>query len=188
MDGGRLAAKALAEATGGKANVLIVTYSMHAMTQIRRMEGFNEALAAYPEMVVVDTIADMGSSILLQTELERVFEEHPEIDAIFSCGASGSEGLGKSPVVRERLGKSIKVVSFDMSETIASYIEEGLYAATIAQATEQMGQYAVRALEACRAGEVYDNEIIHTDLTIVTGENLDAHRIGEGGDVTWNLY
>lgn len=188
VEGGRLAAKALAEATGEQANILIVAYSTTARTQTERMKGFREAIEAYPGMQVVDVIADKGDSLLLQKEVERVMAAYPHIDAIFSVGESGSNELGKCPAIKDRLGSEIKVVSFDMNDSIASHIKEGLYAATIAQSPYQMGVKSIQTMEAIRAGKPIEEKLIHTDLTIVTQKNLDDHLQSGGGEVIWNRY
>lgn len=185
---GRLAARALAEATGGEANVLIVVYNKTSLTQKGRMQGFEAALAEHPRMRVVDVMEAKGDAYNLQKQIEQTLDDHPEIDAIFSAGASASEALGRLPVLRERLGESIRLVAFDLSESIAAYIDEGLYDATIVQMPRQMGETAIAALMACRQGEAMSQRMFYTELVAVTRENLSSYATQEGGAVEWSVY
>lgn len=185
---GQLAAQRLVEACGGQAQVLAVLYSTAAQTQQERLLGFEQALESYPQMDVACIISDGGDMYVLQKAVEEALAENPGINAIFSAGASASDAMGQIPSLKPLLGDRVKLVSFDMSDSVQRYIEEGLYEASVVQAPQQMGMMAVQTLERIRGGEAMCGERFYTEPVCVTRENMTGEMRTQGAKVIWNMY
>lgn len=166
------AGKALAEATGGKADIGIVTGAIDADNLNLRIDGFKEAIAGYPEMKIIDI--QPGNSDLLQAteKAQSMLQAHPEINAFFGVSAECAIAQGK--IVEEKgLKGKVTIVGFDGLDETLDYIRSGTVYATTVQKPYMMGYLGIKLLTEISKGEMPENEIIDTGVTIVTKENVD---------------
>lgn len=187
-EAGRLAADELARVTDSQAQILVVLFSATSSTQSQRYKAFEQEIKKYPNMAIAAVVEGKGEPYLMQKRVEKILEEKPEINAIFAASASASHMLGRIPSLSESLGKSIHLVSFDFTQSVREYIQNGLYDATIAQSPRQMGQIALSVLEDCRLNGPKNAEEIFTPLHVITRENMEQEMMEERGKVIWSTY
>lgn len=187
-EAGRLAADELARVTDSQSQILVVLFSATSSTQSQRFKAFEQEIKKFPNMRVTAVVEGKGDPYLIQKQVEEILEEKPEINAIFAASASASHILGRIPSLSEALGKSIHLVSFDFTQSVRDYIQNGLYDATIAQSPRQMGQIALSVLEDCRLNGLKNMGEIFTPLRVITKENIELEMMEERGEVIWSTY
>lgn len=173
-DAGYAAGKALAEETGGSARIGIVTGAIDADNLNLRIDGFQAAIADYPEMVVVD-IQPGNSDLLQATErTQSMLQAYPDLTALFGVSAEVAIAMGK--IVEERgLTGQMTIIGFDdLAETL-DYIRAGTVFATTVQKPFMMGFLGIELLYSLVNGEALESDIIDTGVTIVTKSNVDSY-------------
>ncbi len=110
--GGRLAARAVAEALGGRGEVAIIDHP-EVESVIQRVAGFEAELAEqHPEVKVVAKLTGRGMKDAAFRTAEDILQAHPDLDAIF--GINDDSALGALAAV-EKAGKAgqVLIVGFD---------------------------------------------------------------------------
>jgi ribose transport system substrate-binding protein len=153
-DGGRIAAKFVVEATGGKANVAVLEGIPGHETGDSRMRGFKEGIAATPGVKIVASQPanwerDQGFNVF-----QNMLQAHPEIDTVFACNDMMALGAVEAIRAAGKTGK-IRVVGFDAVDDARKAIGEGTMVASVAQFPDEMGRVAVEnAVKALRGQAV----------------------------------
>ena len=175
FDAGVEAGKAMVKATGGKANIGIITGAIDADNLNQRIDGFKKAIAGSPGMKVVDL--QPGNSDLLQAteKAQSMLQAHPEINAMFGVSAECAIAIGKISKEKNLVSK-LKIVGFDdMAETI-DYIKQGIVYGTAVQKNFQMGYMGIKILADIKAGKKIAKAIVDTGVTIVTKDNVATYK------------
>jgi ribose transport system substrate-binding protein len=161
---GHRAAKALAEATGGKANVAILLGTSGNNVTTDRTNGFmDEVQASYPGLKVVAKQTGNFARDEGQQVTEQLLQAHPEIDAIYAendemaLGAvTAISSMGKQP------GKDVKIVSIDGTRNAVQAIVDGRMNAVI-ESNPRFGPLAFDAAEQFLEGKPLKENIIIKD-------------------------
>lgn len=142
--GGRLAARALAEAIGGSGEVAIIDHP-EVESVIQRVAGFEEELAAHPGVRVVAKLPGRGTKDIAFRTAEDILQAHPGLDGVF--GINDDTALGALAAV-EKAGKlgQVAIVGFDAVPEARAAIDAGKIAADVVQQPRQIGQAAVAAV------------------------------------------
>ena len=130
---GKEAAKLLAEATGGKANIATISSddgNQGFLEHNSKMYGFTNTLKEYPDMKIVrNYISKMG---ILSAEItQSIIESDGEINAIFTLSSADTLGSVQYIVDSNKVGQ-IAVVGYGSSEEILRYIDKEIIYAYIA--------------------------------------------------------
>ena len=156
VDGGRQAAKTLAEQIGGEGKVFIMSGSPSATTNTLREQGFREELAAnFPKVEIIGREYANSQPATATSAINTVLLANPDLKGIFAI--DGTSGTGAVAAIRNNnaAGK-VKLVGYDAYKVQVEALKEGVFSALIAQ---QPGREAELALEYAKAR--------------VTGEGLD---------------
>ena len=165
---------AMIEATGGTANIGIITGAIHAPNLIERIDGFQAAIAGHPGMVVL-AVEPSDSDLLLATQrAEALLLTFPELDAFFGVSAPDAQGAAMV-VVEQNLAGDIAIVGFDDMEETLDFIRDGVIFGTVVQRPFMMGFLGVELLYQIHAGTAPDNPIIDTGVVVVTIDNVDNY-------------
>ena len=164
LEQGHRAAKAMDEATGGKANVAILLGSSGNNVTTSRTKGFvDEIKASAPGLKVVaqqtgDFARDKGQQVT-----EQLLQADPDINAIYAendemaLGAvTAISGMGKKP------GKDVKIVSVDGTRNAVQAIVAGQLNAVI-ESNPRFGPLAIEAADKFLSGEPVRENIIIKD-------------------------
>ena len=166
VEGGRMAARIIAQALGGKGKVVELVGIPGTSAARDRGKGFEEELKKYPGLVLVaKQVANFNRAEGL-TVMENILQAHPDIDAVFA--QNDEMALGAIEAIKEAglLGKII-VVGFDAIPDAVEAVKKGEMYATIAQQPFKMGYLAVeKAVEYLSSGTIY----IPVPLKIVGGK------------------
>ncbi|WP_454051145.1 ABC transporter substrate-binding protein [Cellulomonas sp. Marseille-Q8402] len=172
---GRRAADALAEATGGTAQVAVLLGSSGNNVTDGRRDGFAEQVAAeYPDITIVAEQTANASRTEGQAVTEQLLQAHPEIDAVYAY--NDEEGLGAMAAVEAAgllPGEDVKIVSVDGTRTAVQAIVDGTYTAVI-ESNPRFGPLAFDTLASFFAGEEIPEDIIIADGVYDAGNAADG--------------
>jgi len=178
VDGGRLAAKTLAEQIGGTGEIFVISTSASNTTNRLRRQGFEEELAAnYPEITIVDTQYHQSQPARATTLTNTALLNYPDLKGIFALDGTGTLGAVAGLQGAGRAGE-VKLVGYDAYRAEIDALEEGVVTALVAQ---RPGEEAVLALTYAKqviTGE--GNETIEKNVVIpnvvLTQDNLEQNR------------
>ncbi|MCW2699610.1 MAG: hypothetical protein JWQ45_1145 [Blastococcus sp.] len=158
VDGGRQAAKTLAEQIGGKGEVFLMSGSPTATTNQLREQGFTEELAKYPGITLVGKEYANSQPAAATSAVNTILLKYPDLKGIFAV--DGTSGTGTVAALRNA-GKSgqVKLIGYDAYENQVADLKSGVFSALIAQ---KPGDEAAQALE----------DLVST----IKGENVDIEK------------
>jgi ribose transport system substrate-binding protein len=111
----------------------------------RRMQGYKDALAKYPDIKVVATGNDKGSSTEAEKECRAILQANPNLAGFGCVDATGGEAAAVAIKQAGKVGK-VKIVAMDRDEATLQFIQEGVIDASIAQRTYLMSYLALQML------------------------------------------
>lgn len=169
--GGRMAARALAEAIGGEGKVYVSNVKPGISTTDQREEGFKAEMAEnFPGVEVLETQFNDNDANKAASQLQGVFARASDLKGVF--GANLFSALGAANGVQQA-GKSgeIKVVAFDAPTSIVENITSGLVDVAIAQHPAEIGYFGVIAAHAHLTGQSIPTSI-GTGFTVIDASNV----------------
>lgn len=148
--GGRLAARAVAEAIGGQGRVAIIDHP-EVESVIQRVGGFEQQLAGHEGIEIVAKLSGRGTKDLAFRTAEDILQAHPDLDAIF--GINDDSALGALAAV-EKAGKAgrVAIVGFDAVPEAREAIAQGRIYADVIQQPRVIGQQTLQAVAEYMAG------------------------------------
>jgi ribose transport system substrate-binding protein len=133
----------LAKLLGGRGEVALL-YIPGWDNLIQRIQGYKDALAKYPGIIVVKIGNDKGS----QTEAEKECRPSQAFLNLAGFGCVAAIGGQGAAVAVKQAGKTgkVKIVAMDRDEATLQFIQEGVIDASIAQRTYMMTYLALQML------------------------------------------
>ena len=160
--GGRLAGKAILEATGGTGKVAVIDHPI-VESCILRMKGFTEEIekanAAGATIQIVGRWPGMGTKDESFKKAEDILQAHGDLKAIFAI--NDPTALGAVAAI-EKAGKAgtIAIVGFDGMPEGKQAIKDGKVYADPIQFPDQIGRQTIEAIAKYLAGEELPKEIL----------------------------
>ncbi|KAB7845040.1 D-ribose ABC transporter substrate-binding protein [Streptomyces mobaraensis] len=149
VEGGRLAARSLAAALGGRGRVVVLEGQPGTSAARERGKGFEEGIRAFPGIEVVarqPADFDRAKGMDVTTNL---LQAHRGVTGVFA--ANDEMALGAAKALGSSAGGKVRIVGFDGTPDGIAAVRDGVLTATIAQQPELLGRQAVdRALRAAR--------------------------------------
>jgi ribose transport system substrate-binding protein len=173
--GGRLAARRLAEALGGKGKVAVVGFMPGSASTMEREAGFRDEIHAnFPGIEIVVESFGMADRAKAMAVTENALTAHADLAGIFADNESSSAGALQA--IKSRNARQIKFVAFDANEQFVEDLRTGWIDALILQDPYQMGYETAKAITAKLSGGA---PAPRRDLpaTLVTRENIDSKEI-----------
>lgn len=170
---GKEAAKLMIEATGGKSKIAIISneeLSLGSVEYNLKMSGFISTLKEHPDMEIVKTYTSKLGIISAEEIAQDIISNYPEVDGIFTLGASDTLGCARLIVDRNRVGK-IKLIGSGSSEEIFNYIDKEIIYGSIESDPFSMGYISVQTM----VDLINDKNIptyINTQINVITKENV----------------
>ena len=178
VQAGRLAADAMANAIAAKygapkGEVAIINYLPGAGSLTERSKGFKDQLfAKYQGLTVIDEVYGDSSVTTSAANIAAILKEHADIRGIFATNLITAEVAAEALAAA---GKSdaIKLIGFDSSDKLTSYLADGTLAGLIVQDPFRMGYDGVKtALEASQGRGVL--QFVDTGATLITRDNMNG--------------
>ena len=177
VEGGRMGCQHMVDLIAEKhgapeGEVAIVNYGAGPSSLRDRIQGCNEVLDSYPGIELVATkVGDFTTTRQLNDSLDLI-TTFPNLRGIFDDALFG--GLGTGQALKET-GKAddIIAVTFDSSDELINYINDGTLKGLIIQDPWGMGNMGVKAaFDASQNGKVLA-PFVDTGATLVTKANIN---------------
>src|SRR5579862_875673 len=137
VEGGRLAADALAKEMGEKGKVGVLGFLKGAASNDDRVNGFMEGIKKHPGIAVVSTLYDDSDAAKALDQSTNMLTANPDITGIFAANEPGGVGAGNYLKQRQLIGK-VKLVAYDTSDDEVKDLNDGIIQALIVQDPFQM--------------------------------------------------
>ncbi len=145
-EGGKMAARKLAELVKEKGQVAIVMHMPGSASTMDREKGFQEVIAAeFPAIRIAAVQFGMSDRSKAMAAAENILTAHPDLDGMFASSEPSSVGAALALKQRGLAGK-IKLVAFDASEGMVDDLKGGTIDALVAQDPFRIGYEAVKTL------------------------------------------
>ncbi len=178
-EGGRLAARGLAEAIGNTGKVFVVNVKPGISTTDLREQGFAEGIKEFPDIQYLgQEYCDDDPTIAAQVTSARL-QSDPDLAGIFGTNLFAAEGAAAA--VREQ-GKQgqIKIVGFDAGPTQVQDLRTEVVDILIAQHPGEIGEIAVQLIfDYLESEQKPDPKELVTGASIVTRDNLEDPTIAK---------
>lgn len=170
--GGKMAARALAEAIGGEGKVYVSNVKPGISTTDQREEGFKIAMAEeFPNITVLETQFNENDANKAASQLQAVFARNSDLKGVFGANLFSALGAGNGVQQAGQTG-TVKVVAFDAPTSIIDNIKSGLVDVAIAQHPAEIGYFGVVSAFAHLTGQSIP-VAIGTGFTVIDKDNME---------------
>ncbi len=170
--GGRLAAKRLAEVLGAKGNVIMLRYRAGSESTEQRESGFLAEIAKYPQIKVLssDQYGEDTTKSAMDKSLQLLVRFQGEVDGVFAVCEPNCNGMLEA-LTQSSLAGKVKFVAFDPSDRLITGLETGQVQGIVLQDPVMMGYAAVKAAVAKLKQQPVESRI-PTGEYVATPENM----------------
>jgi ribose transport system substrate-binding protein len=173
VEGGRIAARGLAEAIGGAGKVYINSTNPNVSSVEGRAIGFNEVMEnEYPDIEVVGLDFNLDDPNTATTQTAAVLEREPDLAGVFGTNVFSAQGAGQA-VINAGLGGEVQVVAYDATQFAIELLRDGTVTLVLAQKPFDMGYMAVQFAVADAAGVTSLPKRVTTGFAIINIDNVD---------------
>lgn len=174
-EGGRMAARRLGAALGGKGKVGIVGFMPGSGSTMEREEGFqNEVRERFPKIQIVGMQFGMADRAKAMAVTENMLTAHPDLAGLFADNESSSAGAAQA--LRSRAAKNVRLVAFDSSDQLLADLGEGYIDALVVQNPFRMGYESTRAIGLKLAGKD-PPRLLDSGATLIQKQDLERPEI-----------
>ncbi len=172
VEGGRIAAEALAEVLGGEGLVYVQNTNVGVSTTEQRGQGFIEGIAQYPGMELVGMDYNLDDANTAAEQTAAVLQREPDLAGIFGVNVFSAQGAGTA-VNNAGLGGQVQVIAFDATQFAIEQLRAGTVTLVIAQKPYDMGYLAVEFAMADWRGVTSLPRRVTTGYAVINAENVD---------------
>jgi ribose transport system substrate-binding protein len=167
VQGGRLAARAMAAALGDRGNVLIIDHPTVASVQ-DRVRGFEDEIRQHPGIRIVGRPSADGQRAKAMSVMEDMLQAHPDLNGVF--GINDDSALGALSVVESAGRKDIAIVGYDATdEAQAAMRRSSALKAEVIQQPDKIGRTAIDIIARYLKGETVP-PLVSVDVGIVSAK------------------
>lgn len=172
VDGGHLAGVTLAEQIGGSGQVFLMSGSPTATTNTLRQQGFEEALADYPDIELVGIEFANSQPATATSAVTATLIQYPDLAGIFAI--DGTSGTGTAAALRNAgVAGDVAFIGYDAYENQVADLQEGVFSALIAQKPGEMAALALDFIVAAINGDTGTIEPnVVMENVVMTNENF----------------
>ncbi len=167
--GGRLAGEFLAKFLNGKGNIAII--DQPAVTSVLdRVQGFREAIAAYPGIKVVADVNGQSVRDKAMQAASDVLQAHPELDGLF--GINDDSALGALDAAQQFNRMNVAIVGYDATPPAVDAIKKGTpLKADVIQYPKKIGTTTIQQISEFFAGKTVP-KVVPVEVGIVDRDAL----------------
>ena len=171
--GGKMAADALAELIGQQGKVYVTNTRPGISTTDQRQQGFEEGIAAYPNIEYLGAEYNEDDSTLAAQQTAAKLQANPDLAGIFGTNLFGAQGAATA--VREAgLQGQVKIVGFDAGPKQVQDLQQEVVDVLIAQHPYDIGyQGVMMAVEYLTTQAEPAEKVVTTGYTVVTRDNIE---------------
>jgi ribose transport system substrate-binding protein len=171
IEGGRLAARALAGLIGGSGDVIIIDHPEVASVQ-DRTKGFDEELSRHPGVRVVQRPSASGQRARAMAVMEDMVQAHRSLKGVFAI--NDDSALGALSVLEAAGRSDIVIVGFDATLEAQEAIRRGsALKADVMQHPVEIGRTAIQVIARHLAGEAVE-PVVSVPVSVVDASSLSA--------------
>lgn len=173
VEGGRISARGLAKAIGGKGKVYINSTNPNVSSVEGREQGFKEVMAKeFPDIKVLGPDYNLDDQNKAAQQTAAVLEQNEDLAGVFGTNVFSAGGAGNA-VVNAGLGGHVQVVAYDATLEAMELLNKGAVTMVLAQKPFDMGYMAVEFAAADAAGVTSLPRRVETGFAILdkTNEN-----------------
>ena len=172
VEGGRISARGLAKAIGGKGNVYINSTNPNVSSVEGRAVGFKEVMEKeYPGIKIVGLDFNLDDMNKASQQTAAVLERVPDLAGVFGTNVFSAQGAGMA-VVNAGLGGHVQVVAYDATQAAIELMKQGVVSLVLAQKPFDMGYMAVQFAAADAAGVTSLPRRVETGFAIIDKDNV----------------
>jgi ribose transport system substrate-binding protein len=151
VQGGRLAAQAMAQHLGGRGDVLIIDHPTVASVQ-DRVRGFEEEIRKHPDIRVVGKPSSDGQRARAMAVMEDMLQAHAGLNGVFAI--NDDSALGATAVLEAAGRTDVVVIGYDATEEAQQAITSGgPLKADVVQYPRRIGRTAIEMIARHLDGE-----------------------------------
>jgi ribose transport system substrate-binding protein len=173
VEGGRISARGLAKAIGGKGKVYINSTNPNVSSVQGREQGFAEVMKnEFPDIQVLGPDYNLDDQNKAQQMTEAVIQQNEDLAGVFGTNVFSAQGAGTA-VVNAGLGGHVQVVAYDATKDAIELLGKGVVSLVLAQKPFDMGYMAVQFAAADAAGVTSLPRRVETGFAIIDKDNVD---------------
>lgn len=180
-EGGRIAARRIAEVLGDKGKVTVLRYQQGSASTEQREEGFLEEIKKHAGIEVVASEQFSGATASqaqdVATNLLTRLSSGAGLatDAIFCSNQTNTYGMLQALRGKNLAGK-VKFVGFDCDAAFIDALKKGEMQGSVLQDPVNMGYLSVKAAVGKIRGETPE-KFVDTGATLITADNLGDPKV-----------
>jgi ribose transport system substrate-binding protein len=172
VEGGRISARGLAKAIGGKGTVYINSTNPNVSSVEGREQGFKEVMAKeFPNIKVLGPDYNLDDMNKAQQQTATIIEQNPDLVGVFGTNVFSAQGAGTA-VVNAGLSGHVQVVAYDATKAAIELMDKGVVSLVLAQKPYDMGYMAVQFAVADAAGVTSLPRRVETGFAIIDKDNV----------------
>ena len=172
VEGGRIAARALAKAIDGKGTVYINSTNPNVSSVEGRAQGFKEVTAKeFPGIKVIGPDFNLDSENTAAQQTAAILAREPNLAGVFGTNVFSAGGAGAA-VINAGLGGHVQVVAYDATKQAIEMLDKGVVTQVLAQKPFDMGYLAVIFAAADAAGVTSLPRRVETGFAIIDTDNV----------------
>ncbi|MFJ8915857.1 ABC transporter substrate-binding protein [Amycolatopsis sp. NPDC102389] len=173
-EGGKLAAKTMAELAAGKTgSVLVLDTIAGTSTTNTRAKGFEDELKNYPNLKSAGVQFTQNEPDQAASKVTAALASTPDLVGIFATNLNTGEGAATGLRNAGKIG-AVNLIGFDASPSEIEGLKKGEYQGLIAQDPAAIGQQGVQQAIAALEGKPVTRNLT-ASLHSITKANMDAN-------------
>ncbi len=173
VEGGRISARGLAEAIGGKGTVYINSTNPNVSSVEGREQGFKEVMEKeFPDIKVLGPDYNLDDQNKAAQQTAAVIEQNEDLVGVFGTNVFSAGGAGNA-VVNAGLGGAVQVVAYDATLEAIELMGKGVVSLVLAQKPYDMGYMAVQFAAADASGVTSLPRRVETGFAIINKDNVE---------------
>ena len=170
---GKKAGEMIAEATGGRASIAILSGLENQHGQNQRVQGIRDVVKKYPEIDVVCVEYSQMDSVQATQITQTLLKAHPEVNVFVGITSADIDGIVKT--LEPKLNReAYHVIGFDASDETLTALEDGKVLASIVDDPYEIGRQAAILLEQI-LDDLLPRRQVQTDIFVITRDTLEQY-------------
>ncbi|MCP4613632.1 MAG: sugar ABC transporter substrate-binding protein [Planctomycetes bacterium] len=166
-------AKILAEAMGGKGQLVEFHQHLGSGPEVARSNALRDVLKDYPDIKSLARIPHRGERDIVKTEMQTLLQKYHNLSGVYAHGDNFAIAAAQ---VCQKVGRTdVKIVGMGGSKEAIEAIKQGILTGTSYQQPEEEGRSAIRLAVKYLQGEKFD-KAYPVSCPPITQENADKFK------------